>query len=172
MGLQVCQFKGFRAILSEGIMPPRNTGTASFSNRALCLADMIQWLGLPSFTAVNPGPIPGWGTKIPQAAQWPKNTSLQSTGQSPERHSGPSWCLFYTRQCSCHSQAPDSSLLPFSPGNSKFVFYVGAASGLRVSLPLGCRGLGMVSRHAAGARGGGGLSSPNPLLSNSPSFGF
>ena len=31
-----------------------------------------------------------------------------------------------------------------------------AASGLRVSLPLGCRGLGMVSRHAAGARGGGG----------------
>ena len=28
----------------------------------------VQWLGLHSFTAEGPGSIPGWGTKIPQAA--------------------------------------------------------------------------------------------------------
>lgn len=39
MGLQVCQFKGFKAILSEGIMLPRNIGTDPFSNKALCSAD-------------------------------------------------------------------------------------------------------------------------------------
>ena len=27
----------------------------------------VQWLGLGAFTAVGPGSIPGWGTKIPQA---------------------------------------------------------------------------------------------------------
>ena len=27
----------------------------------------VQWLGLPAFTAVGPGSIPGQGTKIPQA---------------------------------------------------------------------------------------------------------
>ena len=29
----------------------------------------VQWLGLGAFIAVGPGSIPGWGTKIPQAAQ-------------------------------------------------------------------------------------------------------
>lgn len=33
MGLQVCQFKGFNVILSEGIMPLRNRGTAPFSTK-------------------------------------------------------------------------------------------------------------------------------------------
>ena len=28
----------------------------------------VQWLGLGAFTAVDPGSIPGWGTKILQAA--------------------------------------------------------------------------------------------------------
>ena len=31
---------------------------------------MVQWLGLCAFTARCPGSIPGWGTKIPQAAWW------------------------------------------------------------------------------------------------------
>ena len=30
---------------------------------------VVQWLGLGGFTAVGPGSIPSWGTKIPQAAQ-------------------------------------------------------------------------------------------------------
>ena len=29
----------------------------------------VQWVGLSTFTAEGPGSIPGWGTKIPQAAQ-------------------------------------------------------------------------------------------------------
>ena len=29
---------------------------------------MVQWLELSAFTAVAPGPIPGWRTKILQAA--------------------------------------------------------------------------------------------------------
>ena len=29
---------------------------------------MVQWLGLRAFTAEGPGSIPGWGTKILQAA--------------------------------------------------------------------------------------------------------
>ena len=29
---------------------------------------MVQWLGLCALTAEGPGSIPGWGTKIPQAA--------------------------------------------------------------------------------------------------------
>ena len=29
----------------------------------------VQWLGLRSFTAEGQGSIPGWGTKIPHAAQ-------------------------------------------------------------------------------------------------------
>ena len=29
----------------------------------------VQWLELHAFTAEGPGSIPGWGTKIPQAAQ-------------------------------------------------------------------------------------------------------
>ena len=31
----------------------------------------VQWLALGSFTAMGPGLIPGWGTKIPQVT-WPK----------------------------------------------------------------------------------------------------
>ena len=30
---------------------------------------MFQWLELCTLTNEGPGPIPGWGTKIPQAAQ-------------------------------------------------------------------------------------------------------
>ena len=30
---------------------------------------MVQWLGLHAFIAKGTGSIPGWGTKIPQAAQ-------------------------------------------------------------------------------------------------------
>ena len=26
---------------------------------------MVQWLGLHAFTALGPGSIPGWGTKMP-----------------------------------------------------------------------------------------------------------
>ena len=29
----------------------------------------VQWLGLHGLTAEGPGSIPGWGTKIPQAAR-------------------------------------------------------------------------------------------------------
>ena len=29
----------------------------------------VQWLRLDTFTYVGPGLIPGWGTKLPQAAQ-------------------------------------------------------------------------------------------------------
>ena len=32
----------------------------------------VQWLGLQALTAEGVGPIPGPGTKIPQAAVWPK----------------------------------------------------------------------------------------------------
>ena len=28
----------------------------------------VQWLGVCALTAMGPGSIPGWGTKIPQAA--------------------------------------------------------------------------------------------------------
>ena len=28
---------------------------------------VVQWLGLHGFSAMGPGSIPGWGTKIPQA---------------------------------------------------------------------------------------------------------
>ena len=31
---------------------------------------MVQGLGLHTFTAEGTGSVPGWGTKIPQAAQW------------------------------------------------------------------------------------------------------
>ena len=31
---------------------------------------MVWWLGLSTFTAVVPGLIPGWETKIPQAVQY------------------------------------------------------------------------------------------------------
>ena len=31
---------------------------------------VVQWLGLATFTAVDPDSIPDWGTKIPQAAQF------------------------------------------------------------------------------------------------------
>ena len=34
---------------------------------------MVQWLGLCAFTAVGPGAIPGWGTKIRQAVQLCRN---------------------------------------------------------------------------------------------------
>ena len=30
----------------------------------------VQWLGLCTFTAKGTGPIPGWGTKSPQAARY------------------------------------------------------------------------------------------------------
>ena len=30
---------------------------------------VVQWLGLCASTAMGPGSIPGWGTKIPQAVQ-------------------------------------------------------------------------------------------------------
>ena len=30
---------------------------------------VVQWLGLHAFTAEGVGLAPGWGTKIPQAAQ-------------------------------------------------------------------------------------------------------
>ena len=33
---------------------------------------MVQWLGLGTFTAWDPGSIPGQGTKIPKAAAQPK----------------------------------------------------------------------------------------------------
>ena len=35
---------------------------------------MVQWLGLPCFSLLRAGlgPIPGSGTKIPQAKMWPK----------------------------------------------------------------------------------------------------
>ena len=29
---------------------------------------MVQWLGFHAFTAKGGGSIPGWGTKIPEAA--------------------------------------------------------------------------------------------------------
>ena len=32
-----------------------------------------QWLGLCSFTVKQPGSVPGWGTKIPQAMQHSQN---------------------------------------------------------------------------------------------------
>ena len=38
----------------------------------------VQWLGLHTFTAMALGLIPGWGTKIPQAAQCgQKNPNFQ-----------------------------------------------------------------------------------------------
>ena len=30
---------------------------------------VVQWLGLGAFTVMAPGSVPGWGTKILQAAQ-------------------------------------------------------------------------------------------------------
>ena len=38
---------------------------------------MVQWLGLGAFTAVGPGSIPGWGTRIPQAMQQGKKTKTK-----------------------------------------------------------------------------------------------
>ena len=35
---------------------------------------MIQWLRLCTSTAGGAGSIPGWGVKIPLAAQWEKKT--------------------------------------------------------------------------------------------------
>ena len=29
---------------------------------------VVQWLGLSTFTAMDPGLIPDWGTKMPQAS--------------------------------------------------------------------------------------------------------
>ena len=41
------------------------------TNRSLSLeySPVIQWLGLSALTAQGPGSFPGWGAKIPQAAQ-------------------------------------------------------------------------------------------------------
>ena len=37
----------------------------------------VQWLGIHAFTAKDAGPIPGWGTKIPQASG-PKKTKTKT----------------------------------------------------------------------------------------------
>ena len=39
---------------------------------------MVQWLGLQTFNAENPGLIPGWGTKIPQAAWCGNNNNYNN----------------------------------------------------------------------------------------------
>ena len=41
----------------------------TFLNGYLGNSLTVQWLGLQALTAEGPGSIPGWGTKIPQAAQ-------------------------------------------------------------------------------------------------------
>ena len=46
----------------------RKTNTSDFLKIGNSL--VVQWLGLVTFTAGGPGSTPGWGTKIPQAAQW------------------------------------------------------------------------------------------------------
>ena len=46
----------------------------------------IQWLGLRAFTAEGPGPIPGWGTKIPQAARRGQKTCITSIMRLSVRH--------------------------------------------------------------------------------------
>ena len=43
----------------------------------------IQWLGLGAFTAMGPGLIPGWGTKIPQALLVAGSTKEWGVGPIP-----------------------------------------------------------------------------------------
>ena len=40
---------------------------------------VVQWLGFRAFTAKGTGSIPGWGTKIPQAAGCSKRKNKQTT---------------------------------------------------------------------------------------------
>ena len=43
---------------------------------------MVQWLGPHALTAEDPGSIPGWGTKIPQAV------AVQPIDQSINKQQG------------------------------------------------------------------------------------
>ena len=46
----------------------------------------IQWLGLHAFTAEGADSIPGWETKIPQAAQQGQKMKLLKEGLSKWRY--------------------------------------------------------------------------------------
>ena len=49
---------------------------------------MVQWLGLSALTAMGPGSIPGWGTKIPQAERHGQNNN-NSNKENNAKESGP-----------------------------------------------------------------------------------
>ena len=65
----------------------------------------VQWLGLCALTAKGPGLVPGWGTRIPRAAQ---------CGQKKNKKSS---CIAMLRTI------PDSSSI-FSPQRTKSVFWL------------------------------------------------
>ena len=41
---------------------------------------VVQWLGLRAFTTKGMGSVPGWGTKIPQAAQHSQKLKKRKSG--------------------------------------------------------------------------------------------
>lgn len=58
---------------------------------------MVWWLGLSTFTAVVPGLIPGWETKIPQAVQYrqkkKKKEKTHKNKQTKNNNSGKEYFL-------------------------------------------------------------------------------
>ena len=55
-----------------GSRTPQESCTPSISDQSRLQGGdslVVQWLGLLTFTDEGMGSIPGWGTKIPQAAQ-------------------------------------------------------------------------------------------------------
>ena len=62
---------------------------------------VVQWLGLCAFIVEDPGSIPGWGTKIPQA-----------TWHGQKKRNDPKWCLLgpFSSLCLCYSILTEKSL--------------------------------------------------------------
>ena len=50
----------------------------AFRNQSLGNSLAVQWLGLHALTAEGTDSVPGWGTKIPQAAVQPKEKKKES----------------------------------------------------------------------------------------------
>ena len=76
--------------LCAGPVPPSSVGshldrmlnsmrTRAILNLSLGNSLVVQWLGLSSFTAEDPGSIPGQGTKIPQAMWCGKKPNQNKT---------------------------------------------------------------------------------------------
>lgn len=114
---------------SPNIPPSPNISTLLHSSINLVLIDLdqeedqnhrkqrkreflaIQWLGRSAFTAVGPGSVPDWATKISQAL-WCSQKNTKYKKQTKKR--------IYVEIRKFHKETPRSQLLSYMPATSGF----------------------------------------------------